>query len=237
MLQKRNFKIFQITEQTKEKKLIQIQSIENDFKQIIELTNGYLVSISLCQKNKTNVVFWEKNLINERYEFKKGKITTEILSLIEINKYKFIIFTYDYKIIFIESNTGIKKQLGEINVNLNTFKKMLRIDDDRILFHFQNSLILIRISTFQFYKLNIDFCYLCSIYNNNNAFLASFSGKNEYNGLYKVSCDLIKNKIYLNKCSESLHNDNICYIFQLSNGAIITTTKEKDSKIWTSNQI
>ena len=102
MLQKKQFKIFKIINMT----IIQTRTIKNDFKQLIELTNGNLVSISLCENNQTDIVFWEKNLINGKYEIDKIKRRNEVISIIEINKYKCLILSPDSEIIIVDSYTG-----------------------------------------------------------------------------------------------------------------------------------
>ena len=109
---------------------------------------------------------------------------------------------------------------------------MFKIDEDSIFLYFDNQLILLKISTWHFIRLYTDFFYLCPIYNYSNVFLASFSKRFIYYGLYVVSCDVNIIKIYSQKFSENLHNNNIIYIYQLSNGEIITCSKEKDAKIW-----
>ena len=240
MLQKKKFQIFQITGQEKEKKTIQIHKIYNNniFKQIIELSNGYLVSVTLCPKNKTEINFWKKNLINGIYEIrnKNKEMTTEVISIIEINKYQIIILSSDKRIILVDSNTCEEKNYGILkNVDLGFFKKMLKIDEDRIILHFKKKFVLlIRISTFQCNKLNEDFSYLCSTFNDSKIFLAS-SKQNRNYGLYLIKCDLIDNEIKSQKFSENIHNHIINYIFQLSNGKIITSSLDKVTKIWIPN--
>ena len=52
--------------------IINLDSTHDNTKfDLIKYSNGNLVSISLCENNQTDIVFWEKNLINGEYKIYK----------------------------------------------------------------------------------------------------------------------------------------------------------------------
>ena len=138
--QKNYFKIVRITKE-KEFIIIQEQKFENeDIIQIIELINGYLISISNIPNGEVNnLIFWEKNLITGIYEkAEQYGLTKSALLIIELNKYSFLIFFKDGIISIYNSKTS-KEIVKLVKINNfkidNEIKRMIKINEDNILFY------------------------------------------------------------------------------------------------------
>ena len=120
IIQNKAFKIYEINKKEKVTKLIQEQEIEEQnyyFKDILELFNGYLVSLTVNLDKKNKIIFWRKNLMTGKYEVKKIKPKNKAIAIIEKDKNSFLIFC-DNNILFIwNSNTYEEAPIGKFNVN------------------------------------------------------------------------------------------------------------------------
>ena len=115
MLQKNKFKIFEIKKNESSIKLIQEELInDNDytFKEIMELMNGYLVSLSINQNANNKIILWEKNLMNGKYENIKENIHQNAISMIAIDKDSFLILDSINHLFIYNSNKFIEESIG-----------------------------------------------------------------------------------------------------------------------------
>ena len=237
IVQNNNFKINRISKSENSIKEIQNKKLENDehFKDIIELINGYLISISYSEidNSKNKIIIWNKNLMSGNYEiYKIISIKDKPMSLLEINKNHFVIFSEEQNLFAYYSKSGEEYQ--KINIKSKfPFIKMIKVIEDGILFLYEKYLILFCLSSLQIKKSLIEdfITNICYIDNSNNYFLASFSNQDN-NGIFLLNIDLTKYIIFKTKIIiNNAHSMRINYISQLNNANIITGDDET-IKIW-----
>ena len=236
MLQKKNFQIFKSNEIGFFQK-IEIQKFEGlmDISQIIELTNGYLISIN-DSFLENEIIFWKKNLIKGEYEIYKRKTLNEAKYIIEYDRNSFLVYCVGNKLYLFDSNTGKGKYLGTIKTeSASNFKKMMKIGEKGVLFFYSEYLIMLNMETLIYVPLIKSFHEIYYSPNSKTSFIGSFSekiNKQKMNGIYKINCDLIKNEINYEKSSDNIHSDVINKILSLSNGDLITCSLDNSIKSW-----
>ena len=241
IVNKKQFNIYETSGTATSLKIIQNKKLEEGdeiFKNIIELINGYLVSISYSNndKNKNSIIFWKKNIMIGNYEKNENiniKPLERPIDIVEINKEKFVVLFENNILYCFNSKNGDLKELPKID-SPNNFKKMIKIIEDGILFMNNNNFLLYSLSSLQQKSLNIQYNIIDIFYisNSNNNFLASFSEENNH-GFLLLNIDFLKYKIDKIKilCNEA-HSLKINCIHQLNNGDIITGSDDKTIKIW-----
>ena len=234
MLQNYFFKIFEITKKYQLIKPIQIEEINNQighFKQMIELTNGCLASL-----NDNNIIIWKKNLIKDKYViFKKNNANVNALSLIELDKFHYLLFCRNIKL-YIYDLSGEQPQCLSYNDLQNdiNFKKIINLGNGYIFILYTRQLLLINLSNCQCIRKTRPFYFydICNSHFSNNILLASIYDENSnYNGIYKITCDFSRIDFTEEKYSDSLSNEKINYIYQLDNKNIITVYR-RQLDIW-----
>ena len=236
MLQKKSFKIFKANEVGFLQK-IEIQNYESlmDIIQIIELTNGYLISIN-DSFLENEIIFWKKNLIKGEYQMTKRKTVKGAKYIIEYDRNSFLLYCVGNKLYLFDSNTGRGNYLGTIKTeSVSNFKKMMKIGEKGVLFFYSEYLIMLNMETLIYVSLIKSFHEICYSPNSNTNFIGSISekiNKQKMNGLYKINCDLIKNEINYEKSSDNIHSDVINKMLSLSNGDIITCSLDNSIKSW-----
>ena len=234
MLQNNFFKIFEITKKYQLIKPIQIEEINQQighFNQMIELTNGCLASL-----NYNNIIIWKKNLIKDKYViYKKNNVNVNALSLIEIDKFRYLLFCKYMKIYIYDLSEDQPQFLSYNDLQNNiTFKKIINLGNGYIFILYTRQLLLVNLSNYQcIRKTKLFYCYdICNSYFSNNILLASIYDENSnYNGIYKITCDFPINEFKEEKYSDNLSDNKINYIYQLNNKDIITVF-EAILKIW-----
>ena len=240
-----NDKYFEIREaKTTPNSLKTIQKIkgeDNDerFINIIELINGFLVSISysISDKYKNHIIFWKKNIMRGNYNiFKKIENRERPIEILEINKEKFIVLFENNCLFSYNSNANKINETKLIKIDSQfPLKKMIKVKEDGILFIYEQYFILFSLSSLQVKNFPIehnitDICYI-----SNNYFLESFSEENNQEFLL-LYIDLIKFEINKFKCIKKkgtiIHKLRINCIYQLSNTNIITGSDDKTINIW-----
>ena len=232
-----HFKINKISKSENSIKEIQNIKLENDeyFKDIIELINGNLISISYSKidNSKNKIIIWNKNLMSGNYEiYKTINIKQKPISLLEINKNYFVVFCSENILYSYYSKSGEEYQKINIKSNSN-FKKMIKVIEDGILFLYEKNLLLFCLSNLQIRNFELE--NITEIYNisNSNNYLATFSEQN-YITIILLVIDLNKFEIYKNNdiIIKNAHSMIINCIFQLKNGNILTGSDDKKIKIW-----
>ena len=231
------FKIHEIKMSVK--KDIQKRELDKNeyFKEIIELFNGNLISISYSDidKDKNKIIFWKKDLMNGNYEiYKTIKAKDKPISILEINTNYYAVFYEDNNLYVYESKND--QLYRKVNIKVGThFKKMIKIIEDGIVFLYEKYLILFSLSSFETKTFKAE-NNITDIYNISypNHFLATYSEQNN-NGLisYMINFKTLgisKNNVLMIK--KDLHSMIITCIIQSKNGEIITGSDDKKIKIW-----
>ena len=237
ILQRDQFKIIEISKKEKLINIIQTNKISEQnyiFKEIIQLKNGNLVTLSINPNNQNKIIIWEQNLIKGKYENIKEKIKEDAFSIIQNNKYSFLVYCNNSEIYIYNSYTYEDYKIGTMTINGKELKKMIKFGGDGLLFVFKELLIIFNLSTFQINTLNSSRIYdICQVKNSNYYFLATFYDKNtNSNGIYFIKCNLTKNKIVYRICPNILHTNIINCIYQLDNRDIITGSSDNYIKIF-----
>ena len=241
VLQKNKFKIYEITNKYKVPKLIQEKKLEDKnyyFKEKIELINGNLISLTFSSNPQevNKIFFWNKDLMTGKYERKKVLHHEKAIAIIEKDKYSFIIVCDNNKLYnyYLYQNER-KKFIGSFNenVSINDFQKIVKIEEDGLLFIYKEFIIMLNLTTLQSYKL---FGLIDAIYNikNSDYCLASFN--NNFNGIYLISYNLQKNLIKCDEFQGQIYNNLINCIYQLNNGDIITGSLDKNITLFNLNK-
>ena len=236
IVQRNQFKIIEISQKEKLINIIQIHNIsEQDytFKEIILLKNGNLVSLLINQNNQNKIIIWKKNLMKGKYEEKKEKIRENAFSIIEFNKYSFLVYCSNNDIYIYDSNTYEENKKGRLTDIDIEFKAMKKCGEDGILFIFKELLIILNLSTFGIKTQITSQIYdICKVKNSNNYFLATFYEKNNnFYGIYLIKCNSIQNEIICKKYHINLHTNVINCIYQLDNRDTITGSSDNCIKI------
>ena len=225
------------------KTIQQIKREDNDerFINIIELINGFLISISysISDKYKNYIIFWKQNIMKGKYELCKTIEKRERpIEILEINKEKFLVLFENNYLYCYNSNINKINETKLIKIeNQFPLKKMIKVKEDGILFVNEKYFILFSLTSLQVKNIPIEhnITDICYISNSNNFFLESFSEENNQEFLL-LNIDLIKYEINKFKCTKKkgtkIHNLRINCIYQLNNGNIITGSEDKKINIW-----
>ena len=239
IIQNKAFKIYEINKKQKVTKLIQEQEIEEQnyyFKDILELFNGYLVSLTVNLDKKNKIIFWRKNLITGKYKTKKERYKDKAIAIIEKDKNSFFVFCDNNELFIWNINTYEETPIGNLNLKEGInyeLQKILKINENGLIFYYKEILIIFNLSTLQTIEVNESIDAICNV-SNSNFFLASFNERNN-KGIYLISCYLDKKEVKCDKFPNNLHNDVINCIYQLDNGDIITGSSDKTIKIFELN--
>ena len=244
IVKNQEFKIMEILMNQSLIKKIQAKKVELEneyFKEIKELLNGYLISISYFDDEflDNRVICWRKNLINGNYENNIIIRTYEKpLSILEINKYIFMVYFSGYTLSQFNSQTFKRHEILSIQTK-KEFQLMVKVGEDGILFIYEKALILFNLKNLIYnvvaIKYNIN-C-ICKIDNSNNYFLSSIT-KNGIYGLIIFYINLEENRIYRIKkiFIENAHSSKINSIYKLYNdNNIITGSDDNNIKVWETN--
>ena len=243
ILKKHQIKIYNIDKN--QKSINKIQEIKTSdypneyFKEIKELTNGYLISISSYNNKirKNKISFWEKKLINREYEIidSNDKNKENPIHILEINDKNYLIIFENNEIYIYDSNPkeGGKKYVFTIK-NQSACERMIQVENEGILLIFLNTIYLLNIKTLRRASTIKRFLFndICCIDNFKKNFLISYTNNMDY-GLLLLNSDLNKNELFEIK---EIINDNSNYGINcmklLSNGDIITASNDKTVKIF-----
>ena len=240
IVQKNKFKIFNISKNSKSIINVQIEDIsEKDysFNEIFQLKNGYLISLLMHPNQNNKIFFWEKNLMTGKYEIikrKENENSKNAISMIEIDKFCFLVLDVNNNIIIYNSNTFQDKKIGHfINVN-KEFQKMVKIGEDGLLIAYKDLIILYNLYTFQVKREIIPTILdIINVPNSYIYFLATcYERNNNLNGIYLIKCNLIENYLQIKKLPNDFHTDIINCIYPLSNGDIISCSSDSKVKIF-----
>ena len=223
-------------------KIIQTKKLEikNEFfKEIIESINGCLISISYFKNEfyENRIIVWKKDLISGNYEtYKDISLFEKPLSILEIDKNKFIVHFEDNTLYKFDSQTYNKNKVLKIKTKNNNFKNMIKVEENGILFIYENTLILFNLKNLINNIISIKYTInsICNIDNDKKYFLTSFS-KNDNYGLLLFYINLNENKIYrINKVLiNNAHSGLINSVYKLNNdNIVITGSSDKYIKIW-----
>jgi WD40 repeat protein len=251
IVQNNNFKIAKIEKETKIINIIQDKNIEPEiFKQIIELINGNLASISYIPNQDNYIIIWEKNLMYDEYERKKINHIDELPHyLMELNKISFLVYFENEKLSIFNSKTNeeIKKlpKIKTINTEKPSYKvfNMIRINENIIMFVYPNGVLLYNLLLKRYTKifaLNYIVKDICYLPNDKEAFFINYfeSKKNQRKatvksfGLIPLIYDLFLQKVKLGNEILDIHRSDIKCVKLLSNNYLITGSSDNFMKIW-----
>ena len=234
----KQYNIWKIDESQNQIKDIQTFEIKNSkFKQIIELINGYLVSIIYSNKDKkyNEIAYWKKNLINENYEkIKSVKTNEEPLGILEIDKHYFLV-NFDGNNIRIYSSKTMKEKYKQSIKNQLNIKKMIKIDEENILMFNGEYTILFNLKHFQI-KISDVQTYINDILyisNSNNYFFSILLKDNIY-CISLLNLNLYKDNIISFIGNNINTEEKIKCLYELSDGTIINGSDNK-IKFWKIN--
>ena len=240
IVQKNKFKILNISKNSKSIINVQIEDIsEKDysFKEIFQLKNGYLISLLIHPNQNNKIFFWEKNLMTGKYEVikrKENENSQSVISMIEIDKFCFLVLDENNNIIIYNSNTFQDKRIGHFEGINKEFRKMVKIQEDGLLIAYKDLIILYNLYTFQVKREIIPTILdIIKVPNSYIYFLAScYDRNNNLNLIYLIKCNLIENDLQIKKLPNGFHTDIINCIYPLSNGDIIGGSSDSKVKIF-----
>ena len=236
ILQEKQFKIFDI-DNDGYSTLLQTTKADKftNFKRMIELSNGYLISLSQILNNheSDNITLWKKNLMKGEYENAKTIKKDTAIYLLEMDKNSFIVYCNDSQIYSYNSKSLEETNIGRIEINgTHYFKKILKMSDNDILLLFQELIIFKNLKS----GLSSSFAYnindICYIPDSNSSFLASYKTTDNFYSLSNINFNIIKRKENHKNYQPNFHTNIINCIFSLSNGDIITCSHDRTIKIW-----
>ena len=236
IVQKKYFKIIKLSNAKKEINIIQNHKLEiEEFIQIIELINGYLVSIIFIPNELNNIItIWDKNLINDLYEKKDDKkFNKKPVFIKEINNYSFLIYFSEEMSIYNSKKFIEIKKLSRINTT-EIIKDIILINEDIIFLIYRDGLMIYNLlinKNSKYYKLNYYLNFITNIPNSNNIFLTNYSEGNNF-GLIPLMYDSFIQKINLGEMIKSNHKNEITNIKFLSSNEFITGSLDNFSKYW-----
>ena len=241
ILQKTQFKILEIDDDG-HPFTIQTKKADDttNFIQMIELTNGYLISLSQIINNENNennemkdMIFWKKNLINGEYDKYKSITKEKAIYLIERDKNSFLVYDDNGGICSYDSFTCKETKFGSITINWSRiFKKMFKVTENDILFIYQELIAFSNLISKSFNKKDIIYEDICYAPNSNNSFLATYiKNSNNVNGIDVISYNPLNKKITISYSQNNLHRKKINLLLVLSNDNLITCS-EDEIKIW-----
>jgi hypothetical protein len=241
ILEKKQFKIYEIDEDGLLNQYT-MQTVKADdstnFIHMIELTNGYLISISKKintnerdqnqEETYNNIILWKKNLMSGEYEKARSIKIDKAIDLLEIDKNTVLVYCSDHQIYLYDSNNYERKLLRTIRADNINFKKMYKITNNVIIAIYNEFVLILdltRISCILLSKFYDDVCY---VPNSNNSFIATHS---QLSGFDIINYDILEQKINCINIQNNILRDTINSIFSLSNGDIITCSSDT-IKIW-----
>ena len=241
ILQKTQFKILEIDDDG-HPFTIQTKKADDttNFIQRIELTNGYLISLSQIINNENNennemkdMIFWKKNLINGEYDKYKSITKEKAIYLIERDKNSFLVYDDNGGICSYDSFTCKETKFGSITINWSRiFKKMFKVTENDILFIYQELIAFSNLISKSFNKKDIIYEDICYAPNSNNSFLATYiKNSNNVNGIDVISYNPLNKKMIISYSQNNLHRKKINLLLVLSNDNLITCS-EDEIKIW-----
>ena len=252
IVQENYFKILKIQIGKKQINMIQNQKLDVEkFKQIIELINGNLVSISYIPNKENYIDIWERNLMSDKFEKKiNNHLEKEPQFLKEINNYLFLVYFQDERISIFNSELNMEiKELPKINLINDNYPKyrlinVVKINEGNLLFVYQNGVLIYNLLLNKYTKIFITKPNLikdiCHTPDDDNIFLMSLyeQPKTEQNhkpffGIVPLYSNLFLQKIYLGHNISNIHNKAVLCIKMLCNGNIITGSLDNSLKIWT----
>ena len=236
IVQKKCFKIIKILKEKKEIKIIQNRKLGNEeFIQIIELINGYLVSI-IYIANEVNyrIELWDKNLMEDLYESKEKHLPNKKpIFLKEINKDSFLVYFYEGMSIYSSKKCQEIIQLTRIN-KPQIIKDIISINEDIIFIIYHDSIMIYNLllnKNSNYYKLGFNVHFICKIPNSNNSFLTNYIKNNNF-GLIPLIYDSFNQKINLGEQIKTNHEKEITNVKFLSSEELITVSLDKSLKFW-----
>ena len=235
ILQKTQFKILEIDDDG-HPFTIQTKKADDttNFIQMIELTNGYLISLSQIINNEMKyIIFWKKNLINGEYDKYKSITKEKAIYLIERDKNSFLVYDDNGGICSYDSFTCKETKFGSITINWSRiFKKMFKVTENDILFVYQELIAFLNLISKSFSKEETIYEDICYAPNSNNSFLATYiKNSNNVNGIDVISYNPLNKKITISYSQNNLHRKKINLLLVLSNENLITCS-EDEIKIW-----
>ena len=255
ILQKNYFKIAKVQKEKKTINIIQNYKQAEKFKQIIELINGNLASISYNSKAENYIIILEKNLINDEYEKKKINPLKEVDDkphyLMELNNNSFLVYFEEENLIILNSKTNeaIKKlpKIKTINTNnpKNKVFKMIRINENILMFIYNNGFLLYNLLLNRYtkvYTLHYKIKDICQIPNDNKSFFINYcesTNRNSINnsfGLIPVIYDEFLQKVELGNEILNIHSQEITCVKLLSNNYLVTSSSDNKMKMWKINK-
>ena len=237
ILQETQFKIFDI-DNDGYSTLLQTKTADEftNFKRMIELSNGYLISISQTLNNheSDNIILWKKNLMNGEYGKEKSINKDRAIYLLEMDKNSFIVYCNNNQIFSYNSKSLEETNIGIIEINgIHYFKKMLKMSDNDILLLYQELIVFVNLKSGLSSSYQYNYNDICYIPDSKSSFLASyFRITGNINSLSYINFDLIKRKENHIDYQPYFHTNIINCIFSLSNGDIITCSYDRTIKIW-----
>ena len=256
ILQNKYFKIAKVQKEKKTINIIQNQKQTEIFKQIIELINGNLASISYNPKAENYIIIWEKNLMSDEYEKKKTNPLKEVNDkphyLMELNNNSILVYFEEENLIILNSKTNeiIKKlpKIKTINTNNPNYKvfKMIRINENILMFVYNNGFLLYNLLLNRFtkvYTLHYMINDISHIPNDNKSFFINYresntnrnSTVNSY-GLIPVIYDEFLQKVELGHEILNIHSQDITCVKLLSNNYLVTSSLDNKMKMWKINK-
>ena len=241
ILEKKQFKIYEIDEDGLLNQYT-MQTVKADdstnFIHMIELTNGYLISISKKintnerdqnqEETYDNIILWKKNLMSGEYEKARSIKIDKAIDLLEIDKNTVLVYCSDHQIYLYNSNNYERKQLGIIRADNINFKKMYKITNNVIIAIYNEFVLILDLTRISCILLSRCYDDVCYVPNSNNSFIATHS---QLSGFDIINYDILEQKINCINIQNNILRDTINSIFSLSNGDIITCSSDT-IKIW-----
>ena len=237
IIHEKDFQIYEVNEIGALTNLETHKFNDKEFKQVIELINGNLISLNHKKFKENEIIFWEKNLLKGEYEIKKQKELVGANSIVENDKLSFLVYCDNNDLYSFDSNTGKCALLIKLPMNLKHLIKMMKIGKNGFLLYYQDCLVLLNLKTKLIKQLKNTFNDICYAPNSISSFFASFSEninfkKKKLNSLCLIICDLQKNEIYCHKSNGNMHSEAINYIISLNNNDLITCSMNDKIKLW-----
>lgn len=155
------------------------------------------------------------------------------IAIIEKDKNSFFVFCDNNELFIWNINTYEETPIGNLNLKEGInyeLQKILKINENGLIFYYKEILIIFNLSTLQTIEVNESIDAICNV-SNSNFYLVSSNEQNN-NGIYLITCYLDKRETKCDKFPDNLHNDVISCIYQLDNGDIITGSSDKTIKIF-----
>ena len=235
ILQKTQFKILEIDDDG-HSNIIQTKKADEptNFIQMIELTNGYLISLSqILSYEMKDMILWKKNLINGEYEKSKSINKKEAIYLLEMDKNSFLVYFDNDQINSYNSFTFKETKFGAVTIDFPLyFKKMVKVADNDILFVYQDLFASLNVISKSYKTISNIYDDIYYAPNSKNSFLGTYTKKSDkINGIEFISYNSLNRKMINLYSQNNLHDKKINFVLGLSNDNIITCS-ENEIKIW-----